>query len=510
MKPKNQAPRKRRRTAPRNPPPQSRLNSVRQEKPFEQQVLTKRHIALIASGVFLGVYLLTGWAALPFGQGLSAQGVSGLDAARQELTSLLQHGVTPDSEKFQQFLAEPFPGIARLEFRPDAEGVEHVSGEFSVPVNEKGISGSLIALPESGLEHNWPIRLLLSMGASLMVIALWLQLQARKVTQQVDALCRQFVRYRREQEPGDMNLEGRNQPRTTLERRVDVLQELWGRFQSMQSELAHNVRELEESKQQLESTVEDLHQAQKQERRLVELGYAVAEFGHDIGNTNGSIMSFTSLLLQMLSKEEVSPMERVRALTYIRRVSQSSVNIKGLTEDILEFANGRVALKEEVFEFEDFEAQLDAYLGFVDSVPVDYCIPPQHINLRFKVDGRKLIRVIVNLVKNAWEKLREVEGGHIEIRFIPSHNDLIIQVVDNGDPIPSQILAKLFEPFQTQGKERGTGLGLAISRKMVELHEGNIEARNLPVNAGVVFQINLPGRVIPEVQPVAAPVAVHS
>ncbi len=473
-------------------------------------MLTKRHIALIAGSVFLGVFFLTGWTQLALEEGLSPEGVSGLDAARQEATSLLQHGVTPDSEAFQSFLAEPFPGILRLEFRPDSAGVEHVAGEFSIPLSEQGVSGSLIAVPEHGLGQNWPIRLLLSIGASLIVIALWLQLQARKVTQQVDILCRQFVLYRREQEPGDMNLEGRREPRTTLERRVDVLQELWGRFQSMQSELAHNVRELEQSKLQLESTVEDLHQAQKQERRLVELGYAVAEFGHDIGNTNGSIMTFTTLLLQMLSKEEVSPMERVRALTYIRRVSQSSVNIKGLTEDILEFANGRVALKEEVFEFEEFESQLDAYLGFVDSVPVDYCIPPQHVNLRFKVDGRKLIRVIVNLVKNAWEKLREVEGGHIEIRFIPSQSDLIIQVVDNGDPIPGTLLAKLFEPFQTQGKERGTGLGLAISRKMVELHEGNIEARNLPVDAGVVFQINLPGRVLPEVQPVSSPVAVHS
>ncbi|MGA1599831.1 MAG: sensor histidine kinase [bacterium] len=499
MKPKNQSPARRsKKPLTRNPPPQSRLSSSRQEKPLESVALKKRYVALIAAGIFGLVFWLTGLEGVLAPEGLSAKGVAGLDAARQEVSSLLRRGVRPDSLEFQKLLQQPFPGLHSLSFVPqqESEVLELASEVIAVPVSSRSIQGILIAKPQWSFWQHWPLRLLLSAGAGLFVLALWLQLRARQVTHLVDKLCRQFVRFRREQESEEMDLERRTMPRSDLELRVEVLQELWERFQSMQGELAANVRELEQSKRKLEDTVEDLHKAQQQERRLVELGYAVAEFGHDIGNANGSIMSFTSLLLQMLSKEEVTALERARALTFIRRVSQSSVNIKGLTEDILEFAAGRLAIKEEVFDFEDFESQLNTQLGFVDSVPVDYCIPPHQVNMQFRVDGRKLIRVIVNLVKNAWEKLREVEGGQIEIRFIPSGADLIIQVVDNGSPIPEQILENLFQPFQTQGKEGGTGLGLSISRKMVELHGGSIEVRNLPQNAGVLFQVVLPERIL--------------
>ena len=61
------------------------------------------------------------------------------------------------------------------------------------------------------------------------------------------------------------------------------------KFQNVQVELTENVEALEQSKQQLENTIEDLRKAKQQEQRLIELGYAVAEFGHDIGNANGSL-----------------------------------------------------------------------------------------------------------------------------------------------------------------------------------------------------------------------------
>ena len=347
---------------------------------------------------------------------------------------------------------------------------------------------ALNALPDPSLLF----RILISVSAGLLATAFLLWLRSAEIIRQVNILCREFLAYRRRHESTDLEeLQGR-QPRSDIEWRVGILQEVWPRFQSMQKQLSQHVRELGDSKQELETTVTNLQQAKEQERRFVELGYAVAEFGHDIGNANGSILTFSSLLLQQLNKESVSSMDLVRALSFIRRIEHSSVNIKGLTRDILEVARG-IELHSEAIDLENFQSELDTHLGFVvHPVVVEYLFPSDP-DFSFSADSRKLVRVIVNLVKNAWEKLLDDESGLIEISFVPDHTDLVIRVYDNGSPIPESVLPNLFQAFQTEGKLDGTGLGLAISQRMVELHGGTIQVENCPEDQGVFFEIRLPG-----------------
>ena len=112
--------------------------------------------------------------------------------------------------------------------------------------------------------------------------------------------------------------------------------------------------------------------------------------------------------------------------------------------------------------------------------------------------------MIVNLVKNAWEKFQdspETKDGkpaQIEVRFIPQNmRELKIQIVDNGKPIPDSIFTNLFQSYQTEGKEKGTGLGLSISKQLIDAHGGMIRGYNQLDNRGVVFEIILPDCVIP-------------
>jgi len=286
--------------------------------------------------------------------------------------------------------------------------------------------------------------------------------------------------------------------RSGIDLRIMMLKELWDRFQKSQDELARNFQEIELSKEQLEKTVASLKKAKEQERRLVELGYAVAEFGHDIGNANGSILSFSTLVLKMLEKDAIHPMDLVRSLTFIRRIKQSSINISGLTGDIVEFAKGKMELHPERLNLEDFKEQLDAQLGFVGDLRLEYVVTSKDQMIPLKIDYRKICRVIVNLVKNSWEKLQDDEDdGLIQVRMsILQNKDLQIQVYDNGSPIPENIVNNLFEAFRTEGKQQGTGLGLAICQKLVDLHGGLIRGRNLNNGIGVIFEILLPDCVL--------------
>ena len=286
--------------------------------------------------------------------------------------------------------------------------------------------------------------------------------------------------------------------------RMAVLEDLWTRFQSMQEELAQNVEELEDSKQKLEKTVADLRVAKEKERRLIDLGNTVAEFGHDIRNANGSISSFATLLLKILDKDRIKAMDVVQAVTYIRRIKNSSSNVTGLTTEILDFASGKMEVRPEIFQLDEFQEQIESQLGFIEDFPLHYRVPAGQPAFLLRFDGRKIVRVIVNLVKNAWEKFQDSPDtndgrpAQIEVRFIPQDMKVLkIQVVDNGSPIPPCILTNLFQSFQTEGKEKGTGLGLSIGKQLIEAHGGTIRGCNLLDNRGVVFEIMLPDCVIP-------------
>ncbi len=60
---------------------------------------------------------------------------------------------------------------------------------------------------------------------------------------------------------------------------------------------------------------------------------------------------------------------------------------------------------------------------------------------------------------------------------------------DTGTGIPTQSLARIFEPFYTT-KEDGTGLGLAVSHSIIREHGGTIAARN--TTEGALFVLTLP------------------
>ncbi|MFD2370626.1 sensor histidine kinase [Brevibacillus sp. GCM10020057] len=104
------------------------------------------------------------------------------------------------------------------------------------------------------------------------------------------------------------------------------------------------------------------------------------------------------------------------------------------------------------------------------------------------VDADKVLQALLNIVGNALRHAKE----HIEIRLVTEKRHAIIEVIDDGEGIPDDLLPHLFHRF-VKGKQGEVGLGLAISRAIVERSGGTIEVRN-GVVAGAIFRLNLPLR----------------
>jgi signal transduction histidine kinase len=111
------------------------------------------------------------------------------------------------------------------------------------------------------------------------------------------------------------------------------------------------------------------------------------------------------------------------------------------------------------------------------------------------VDPDRLRQAIVNLLTNA-VKFTPV-GGRITIRASATATDLEVVVADTGIGIAPDFLPHIFDAYRqaessANRSTRGLGLGLMIVRRIVEAHDGRIEAESDGLGRGTTFRLSLP------------------
>ena len=110
-------------------------------------------------------------------------------------------------------------------------------------------------------------------------------------------------------------------------------------------------------------------------------------------------------------------------------------------------------------------------------------------------DPTRLRQIAWQLIANAIKFTPR--GGTIEVATHPAKDEAVLRVQDSGQGIDPAFLPRVFERF-TQADSSATrtagglGVGLALVRELVELHGGEIDARNRPDRNGAVFTVKLP------------------
>ncbi len=107
------------------------------------------------------------------------------------------------------------------------------------------------------------------------------------------------------------------------------------------------------------------------------------------------------------------------------------------------------------------------------------------------VDRIQIQQVLINLMRNAMEAMRESARRELVVRTrLDGQGHVVIEVADTGPGISEDIAARLFQPFVTS-KANGMGIGLSISSRIIEAHGGTLSAsRN--AEGGATFRIELP------------------
>lgn len=141
-------------------------------------------------------------------------------------------------------------------------------------------------------------------------------------------------------------------------------------------------------------------------------------------------------------------------------------NLQNILQDTIQMASDRIKLK-----------GISLNVDF----PNEACI--------IQADEEKLKIAFLNIVVNATEAI-ENGNGRVEVGLTPRADEYVVEISDNGCGIPTEILAKLFEPYFTS-KRNGMGLGLASTLNIIQSHGGTIDVES-QVSVGSRFIVNIP------------------
>jgi signal transduction histidine kinase len=204
----------------------------------------------------------------------------------------------------------------------------------------------------------------------------------------------------------------------------------------------------------------------RESRSLEELSASIA---HEIRNP---ITAARSLVQQM--GEDPSRPENVEyakiALDELARVERSVAHL-------LRYARAEACAPEQL-KLSDVVAS--ALVALEDRVEAEgVAIVQDHDPaIELRGDPEQLRRVVLNLVTNALDALRDAKTPAPTITIASGANlagdAAWLKVRDNGPGVPPEEREKVFSPFHTS-KVDGTGLGLAIVKKLVAQHGGTIE-----------------------------------
>ncbi|HEY9025701.1 MAG TPA: DUF4118 domain-containing protein [Burkholderiaceae bacterium] len=214
----------------------------------------------------------------------------------------------------------------------------------------------------------------------------------------------------------------------------------------------------------------------------------LAAISHDLRTPLAALVGMSESLA-MMKLPATSP-----ELETAHRIKDAALRMNSMVGNMLDMArlqSGSVQLNRQWQPIEEVVGtSLKAMAGVLENRRVSVTLADDLPML--DIDAVLFERVLCNLLENAG-KYTPV-GSPIEIRALPSGDQVLITVDDVGPGLPKGKESAIFDMFERGRKESatpGVGLGLAICRAIVEAHGGRIRGETKP-QGGARFTIELP------------------
>lgn len=189
---------------------------------------------------------------------------------------------------------------------------------------------------------------------------------------------------------------------------------------------------------------------------------------HEIMNTVSPIASLSDALSKSMDQNGHSELD-VRA--GLDTISDSSKNLIKFVETYRQLSGVAKPVRKAIDLRELMEGVISLNGEFAASCGASCVYRPEEDDLMIYADEGQISQILINLIKNALQ----AGAKHIDITAkMGREDDVIVEVANDGEPIPPAAQEQIFIPFYTTKKE-GSGIGLSLARQIMRQHNGTIE-----------------------------------
>ncbi|MEK7396451.1 MAG: ATP-binding protein [Candidatus Poribacteria bacterium] len=222
-----------------------------------------------------------------------------------------------------------------------------------------------------------------------------------------------------------------------------------------------------------------------QSERLAVLGQLTASIAHEIRNPLTSMKMIVQILKRKLHDDESSKESLQVVLDEIDRLniivsslldSARPIELNARQANIIEAMNEVIRLMDPNIRHRNIEISV---IKQSENVP------------ETMIDVERMKQVFMNIIINAMQAMPK--GGTIIVKydFDANNNEIAIEISDTGVGMSEEVLKHVYDPFFS-AKSSGTGLGLTNAKKILDLHDANIQIESVE-GQGTLVRLRVKG-----------------
>ena len=225
-------------------------------------------------------------------------------------------------------------------------------------------------------------------------------------------------------------------------------------------------------------------------RRLAAIGRLTAGVGHEVKNPINAMVVHLELLRGKLVGQEGEAFSG--AQRHVEILAGEMDRLDRVVQTLADFSRPmELRLREhDLRHVVGAVVELTAAEMRENGVNVIVKAPPEPVIVR--VDAELLRQALLNLMLNGMQAMPR--GGRLWVRIRRDNQSAILEVMDEGEGIPVELLPRIFELYFTT-KPKGSGIGLAMTYRILQMHGGAMEVRSnanpIAADRGTTFTLRL-------------------